>query len=149
MTPGQEVVAWLVEGERQVEWWLRYSGRLTPEERKTIRNGNYRSFRRELPPAFRMGDWLDVTPKLRIRIGEVSLRKGSYRCTIDKLEDFRTTTVYMPNYREDVDAMGNTLDVRRGANPPEPEGVEKVWLDRFAEEASRKMGEFIREAIER
>jgi hypothetical protein len=121
------VLRWLEDGEKEVRWWLGYSGRLTPKERSTIRGGDFRAFRRILPPAFSPGQWLDVGKNLRIQIALVELNKGTYRCTIGKVRDFRTHGPFrMPSRR--------TED---GEIETEPEGVEDELLAKFADDAKR------------
>lgn len=124
-----------LELEAEQRDWARWASELTPKEKRNISDGIYHAFRRPFEPEFTAGTWLRVKDKLHVRIADVQLHKGDYRCRIDKVRDNRSNRIYMPHYREDVE-MATTLDVRAAANPPEPEGVDREWLDRFAEDAA-------------
>ena len=77
------------EAEASASWWARYADRLTPEERKRIRGGVYNAFWRSFRPAFAEGAWLDAAPGLCVRVASVELRRGRWRCCIDRVQDFR------------------------------------------------------------
>ena len=143
------VIAHIDQGELRAEvvYWNRYADRLTAQERKRIRAGNYHAIRRPFRPDFTEGSWLTVGPKLEIRIADVQPKRGGYRIRIDKVRDLRTHHVHMPHYREDLDLI-TTLDVRHNANPPEPEGVDDEWLKRYADDAEVRTVHLIRETIE-
>lgn len=130
--------------------WAPYRTALTPEERKRIRGGDYRSFRRPLKhrPEFAPGDWIHVTRNLDVRVSVVELHKGRWRIRIDRVQDFRGSGTPIRTYGEDRDSMGNTMQVLH-PNPPEPAGVGEEWLKRFAEDAEVKRGLYLKEAIER
>lgn len=74
---GADVLRYLDEGYLEGVWWQGYSDRLTPDEKLQIRGDeNTRSdywspLVRPLAPAFGVGDWLNVAPKLGIRVKEI------------------------------------------------------------------------------
>lgn len=149
--PGRACILGIDRREAQAEaiQWRPYLNALTPQERKRLREGDYRSFRRPLKhrPQFGPGDWLNVTRNLDVRISVVEPHKGRWRIRIDRVQDFRGSGTPIRTYGEDRDSMGNTMQVAH-ANPPEQAGPGEEWLRRFAEEAEVKRGRRIRDAIE-
>ena len=126
MTTALDVIRWIDRAESEVAWWCRYHDRLTPQERRAISGGDYRSFRRPLPPAFGRGSWLRVSATLRVRLATVEPRKGEYRCIIDRVEDFRTFRAVDRRLHEPQDPeLATTLDVgtEHHVDPPEPERI--------------------------
>ena len=85
---GRLVVEHIDEGERQVEFWLRHSRRLTPEEQHRIIRSDYGSLVRPLEPEWTAGEWLKVASNLWIRPESPLWRRGSYRIPFS-VRDFR------------------------------------------------------------
>lgn len=107
-------------------WWERYAAALTPTERRRISRGDYRAFFRPYVPEFGPGHWLAAAPKLKVRIGSVELKRGRFRCVIDRVQDFRPPTSLSPRPRrlhEDPELMETTIAVVGRPDPPEPERV--------------------------
>lgn len=145
-TPGAACIRWMDDGAKE-QWWQGYTTRLTPDEITRIRAGAYHAFRRPQRPEFE-GQWLTAGPNLEVHIASVQPQRGKYRCRIDQVRDYRTTTVHMPRYTEDPASMENTLAVMR-KTPPEPEGVDAVALSRFAKKADEQRPAQIHEVITR
>jgi hypothetical protein len=87
---GRKVVAYIDDRHVYGEWLLGFADRLTPDERKRIREGDLSAIVRELPPGWSEGDVLRVSPALEIRVGETRFnRRGRYRTVIVKTIDNR------------------------------------------------------------
>ena len=139
---GREVVAYLLGRERDalVAEWRTHRRALSAKEKARIMAGNYHSFRRPIKPDFEAGDWLEVRKgKLLVRVVAVELYKGEYRIRLDRVWDDR-------NNGPRIKASHRNEE---GELEPEKDGVDKAWLDRFAEEAARKREALIRDVIAR
>lgn len=140
---GRLVIEWIDHGARAA-FWKRHSAKLTPDEKKRIAGsgpgkGDFHSFRRPYKPDFGNGSWLEVTRNLHIQIADVQPKRGGYRCVIGAVREMRTNGPFrLPGSRNE-----------EGDYEPEKEGVDKAWLDRFAEEAARKREALIRDVIAR
>ncbi len=144
----RDAVAWLDEGERLVAWWAKYERRLTAPERKRIADGDRSSIKRELPPAFGRGDWLEVRKRMHVRIESVELKRGKWRCHIDKVEDYRGPQSESVRGRNTFRSFEDvtTLHGAEGREA-EPEGVRREHLEEYAKQARAKEANAIGAAI--
>lgn len=87
---GRQVIELIDAGYVRGEWWLRFVGRLTQQERERIRAGDFGPIVRPLEPSWRPGDWLAAGPKLSIRVEAVRLaRRDTFKTTIAQVVDYR------------------------------------------------------------
>lgn len=137
--PGRQVIAHIDAAEAKIEagWWRGYADRLTPVEKRRLRDGGYSSFRRPHRPAFGPGDWLRVSPHLRVRVLDVQPHNGRYRIRLDRVEDFRVRGPRIKTHGGE-DYADNTLAILGNPRPPEPEGVGPAELDEYARRARNR-----------
>lgn len=86
---GRRVITHLTRGEREVEWWLDYSDRLTREERQRIAAGDYSAIVRPIWQTWKKGDWLTAASNLVIQIGETRTKRRGEVTDIVHVRDFR------------------------------------------------------------
>lgn len=121
---GWQAIRAIEQGEVELTFWLRYLDRPTPEERKRIGAGDYRSLVRPLEPTFEPGQWLQVSPKVSIRIVATTFRRLAYRTTIGEVRDNRGGRAVDRVLHEDPENMTTIVPVNDWpADPPEPEKV--------------------------
>lgn len=85
---GRLVVEHIARGEREVAYWLRFSARLTPEEKRRITGGDYASIVRPLKPEWEAGEWLKVGSNLHIKPEPAMWKREKYRIPFS-VRDFR------------------------------------------------------------
>lgn len=121
---GWEIVAYIDEGYERGGWWLRYSDRLTPDERRRLADEDHSDLIRPLRPRWQPGQPLKVTPSLEIRVGETRItRRGLYRTAIVQVMDNRGGgRVTSQRLREELHEI-TTLMPLNGGTQPEPQRV--------------------------
>lgn len=154
---GKLVVAHITRGEKAVDRWLRYSRRLTPEERRRITHGDRASLVRPFPPEWEVGAWLEVATNLWIRPEPPMWRREHYRIPFG-VRDFRprlvrrVPQVYDPPELDrwgepkaptaqaiaEAREVGNYTTSRELAIPEEDEAVDDERLELYAAEAGAK-----------
>lgn len=150
VTPGPACIVWMDSGA-WLAWWENYHDRLAPQERRQIRQGDYRALQRPIrPKEIGKGQWLKVARNLEVRVVTVELRRGTWRIIIDKVQDFRAPHSESVRGRKTYEQLedATTLagaDGRMG----EPEPMETEVLERYAERARQSRRQLIRDLVER
>jgi hypothetical protein len=122
--PGWQAIRAIERGEVELTFWLRYTDRLTPAERKRIGAGDYRSLVRPLEPHFKPGQWVEVSPKVSIRVVGTTFRRLAHRTAIGEVRDHRGGRAVDRTLHEDPENFTTIVPINDWpADPPEPEKV--------------------------
>lgn len=143
----RQVIEHLDRGEVEVEWWMRYELRLTPAELKRIRRDDYSAIVRPLQPGFTAG-WLEIGPRLSVRIDEPEIRRGKWRARIVHVRDFRAPASCSPpgkRTRESLEGVTTLAGAEGSVGEPErmepPDNSQRVRLRRAMSVRAAIIGE--------
>lgn len=131
---GRLVVEHIARGEREVEYWLRFPDRLTPEEKRRITAGDYASIVRPLKPEWVAGEWLKVGNNLHIKPEPAMWRREKYRIPFS-VRDFRERLV-----RRVPPTTTFTRNLKAASDQSTPETIEESHYTSSAKLAVAECG---------